>query len=81
MPLIPLLLSTSSSSTNITATGIPSAQAFGTATITPGPVNIAPTGIPSAEAFGRAVVSLSSGTTATGSNRQIKIHNGGIVGC
>lgn len=41
---------------DISPTGIASAEAFGTATISPGAVDISPTGIASAEAFGTPLI-------------------------
>lgn len=42
----------------VTPTGIASAEAFGTATITTGNVNVVPSGVASAEAFGTATIAL-----------------------
>ena len=54
---IALFKAAGASGTTITATGIASAEAFGTATITTGGVSVSPTGIATAEVFGTATVS------------------------
>lgn len=48
----------------ISPSAIPSTEAFGTPTLTPGPVAVSPTAIPSAEALGTAKLSLALKPTA-----------------
>ena len=50
----------------VTATGIASAEAFGTPSLTPGAVTVSPTGIASAEAFGTASLTATATVTASG---------------
>lgn len=42
----------------VSPTGVASGEAFGTATVQPGPVTVSPTGVASSEAFGTASVSI-----------------------
>lgn len=53
-------------SQTVTASGVASAETFGSATVTPGAVSILPGGIASAEAFGTAALTATYTVTASG---------------
>lgn len=63
--ILPLLPRTPSVNVSVTS-GIPTGEAFGTPTVTPGTVNITATGIASGEAVGRPTLVYPQGVAATG---------------